>query len=322
MVAAVGGVDGIREDTSYRIDQDETSIANQGMMTKHFTTKFGHQIKLIDGYYDAHTKRVNAKNYLAQESSRPENRGVIGYKPVQKDIFMYCMMIDFLRSHGITTQWQSSLDVGGAEGAIARLHKLEGRVKRNHVIELYDMRTCLPVSRFLKYVMRHKIESRLCRLGVLDKSRISDPYRFDQFNYYPNGASSFFNVKVRKSPSIDSYTLCDFYETKGAYDLITAFSVIDYFDPERFFAKASDLLMPGGIMFAYLSYWWFPVNAALVYGDFPYASQRLTKDDFERYLKEFRSDKHDNTMELYNYFHLGNQKLPWMTTWNTRIVPV
>ena len=53
--------------------------------------------------------------------------------------------------------------------------------------------------------------------------------------------------------------------------------------------------------------WWFVRNCSLVIGDFPYAPQRLEKQDFERYLAEMRPDRAEDTMRRYNYFHLGEE---------------
>jgi SAM-dependent methyltransferase len=272
---------------------------------KYFETEYGKRIPIIDGYFQTHKKRAGADEILAIQSSVPERRKSLSYSAFLKDIYLYSLLIDLLRDHGIDLNVESALDVGGGEGTMARLLKMEGRAKHTHVIELYDMRGLLTDDLFDSHISRWRRNVLLSGLGLNRYSAIKQLSLFESFQSFPGKDSTFFNLRRKNYGRIADYTLRNFYEMEQKFDLVTAFSCVDYFNPELFFKKAGDVLNDGGIFYAHLAYWWYPVNCSLVIGDFPYASQRLSKSDFQRYLRQFRPNEYDDTMERYNYFHLG-----------------
>jgi hypothetical protein len=89
--------------------------------------------------------------------------------------------------------------------------------------------------------------------------------------------------------------------------VISAVSSLAWFRLDDFFSKASALLTPGGVLYVQADYWWFPVNSTYVVGEFPYAAQRLTPDDFSRYVDEFHPEERDDLMRRYGYFHQGER---------------
>lgn len=273
-------------------------------MDKYFVTSFGRKIKIIDGFFDKHQKAPPVV-WDADADSNPANRNILPYAGFRKDVFYYSLMVDMFSAIGIDLKVGSLLDVGGAEGAIARLARMEGRAQHTHVVELHDMRPLLPEDVFESYVSKMRRHIFLSRRGFKRYDFIKNPESFKNHKVLISQDSSYFNINRRNDPRIDNYSLRDFYEMEGSFDMITAFSSVDYFDVQAWFCKAAELLNEGGMVFVLLVYWWFPVNCALIFGDFPYASQRLTREDFERYLQEFRPDIFESTMERYNYFHLG-----------------
>lgn len=138
---------------------------------------------------------------------------------------------------------------------MARLCKLEGRVGFAEVAELHDMRAKLPVRQFWRHLLRLKRDIALVRWGVANKARLGDPSSYREFNFFPSKSSHFLNTKIRHAPTIDAYTLKDFYKLDETYDFLTTFSCIDYFYPPDFFKHAAKLLKPGGVFYGYLAYW-------------------------------------------------------------------
>ena len=261
----------------------------------------GTAIPFVPGFYDRHKKR-DAESFLAEGSSRPENRAPLSYKAFLKDAFLYSLMVDLFQKTGITIRAKRALDVGGGEGTMARLMKSDQRSEQVHVIELYDMQSLLPDTLYAQHLRKHRLTSALYRLGI--SQRAWRPSLFEAFDYFPNPSDAYFNIGGRRG-DIDSYTLRDFYSTDGSYDLLTAFSCVDYFDPNKFLEKASTLVSPGGHLYLHLAYWWFPVNCSMAVGDFPFAAQRLTSSEYEAYLRTHHPQDAANMMRLYNYFHLG-----------------
>jgi len=271
---------------------------------KNFLTSFGDEIPLVEGYYDLHRKR-NAGNLLATSTSRPGARERLSYKAFVKDVYLYWTFVDIFARQGIDISALRSLDVGGGEGTMARLLSKEGRSKFTKVVELYMMDELYSDSEFSQHYRRHRIDSFVekCSLSKIKKTALGGPQL--THGRYPEKSSTYFSLRNRGPGTISSFSVENFFDIKEKYDLLTAFSCIDYFDPQLFFQKASDLLDVGGYFFGYLAYWWYPVNCSVVCGHFPYAAQRLNKEDFIRYAKEFHSEDFEDIMERYNYFHLG-----------------
>ena len=59
-----------------------------------------------------------------------------------------------------------------------------------------------------------------------------------------------------------------------------------------------------------MNYWWWPVNATKIVGKFPYAVQRLDKEDFVRYSNEFHEKESGEMIKAYNYFAGGIERKP------------
>ena len=274
-------------------------------MSRYFETSFGRKIEIVEGYRDLHIKQLPGEILLAGESSKPEKRQPLKYGGFVKDVFLYSCMVDLLRDKNIDLKVGKALDVGGGEGTMARLLRMEGRADHVHVIELYDMRGLLPDSLFNSHVSLMRRHVFLSGVGLARYDSVRKNSIFEATSHYPHAASAYYHLRKNGPGIIDEYTLRNYYDVEGKYDLLTAFSCVDYFNPELFFKKAGEILNDGGIFYAHLAYWWYPVNCSLVIGDFPYTSQRLNKADFSRYLREVRPDEYEDTMERYNYFHLG-----------------
>jgi hypothetical protein len=260
--------------------------------------------RVVPGYRQLHGT-VDAPKYLAEGSSRLENRQPLSFAAFMKDAFYYSLMVDLFAKTGIRLKARRALDLGGAEGTIARLMKSDGVADWVQVSELYNMDRLLPDDLYRRHLRKWRVYSMMRRWGLPSEGRAVRPWLFDGLDYWPNKSDKFFNIANRGPGTIDRYSLRDFYSLTGPFDLLTVFSVIDYLDPQAFFEKAGKLVEPGGHLFALLAYWWYPVNCSLVVGAAPYASQRMTRDAFVRHLEQHCPDEVANTMQLYDYFHQG-----------------
>jgi len=131
-------------------------------------------------------------------------------------------------------------------------------------------------------------------------SEISRP--FGGQGYYPGSDSEYFTVAAERSAQYDAYRRDNVYEMSDRYDTIFAVLCLEYFNSEEIFTKVSELLDDGGSFIVLVNSWWYPRNATEITGNFPWASQRLTREDTERYFREFHPDEAASTMELYDYF--------------------
>lgn len=271
-------------------------------MSKSSSVASRYEDKFLEGFLGLH-KNPPAATFLAEGSSKPEARKLLNFAAFRKDVFLYTLMVDHFAQAGIDLHAARALDVGGGEGTMARLMKSEKLADWVQVVELYEMNQLLPDDLYRRHLRKLRLLGLLHRLGI--RHDLYNHATFAGYDYFPSKSSKFFNVKDTGDGKIDEYQLRNFYELDGKYDLITAFSIIDYFNPELFFEKASSLLNPGGFFYAHLAYWWFPVNCALVVGDFPYAGQRLTRSELSEYLEERHPALKQDILTRYDYFHLN-----------------
>ncbi len=281
-----------------------------------FTTSFGTKIECIPGYEDLHFK-------AKKSDTTPPPEGYEGLTPFGidgfiKDAYEYSIMIDFLESLGVKMRWESALDIGGAEGTISRFMRGEGRVRQAATLELADFSQRLSTARFLRHWVRYKAACEVARFSPRMKRFLvgEDTWRGRQltqmyaiFGYMPPPGSVFWNMRLRTVPMVDQFIIQDLYTLENRrFDLITSVCSMPCFDAERKIAKVSELLPEGGMFFFMSDNWWFPVNSSLVVGKFPYVSQRLTPEDFGRYVQDFHKEDSEDWFGRYNYFHFGKQR--------------
>ena len=277
-----------------------------------FKTSYGTVIEDVEGYRDAHLD-FTASDVFPSSESRAETApfGIDGFI---KDVYEYALMIDFMESVGVTTSWDRTLDIGGAEGTMARLLRGEGRAHCAAVVEVKDIASRLPTSLFVKHWCRFRAISAASRFsprlrrfllgdGEWRGKRLTALYL--NFGYVPPRGSTFWTVRLRAIPRLDRFIVGDVYALQETFDLVTSFLSLPCFDHVRLFEKVGSLLTEGGTFFVMSDNWWFPVNSAVVVGDFPYVSQRLSKEDFRRYVEERHPGDIDDWMSRYEYSYEG-----------------
>jgi len=269
-----------------------------------FTTSFGRTIKAVPGYREAHSAWTSEQLFTSPPF------GIDGFV---RDVYQYSIMRDFLSSYGISS-WGRALDIGGAEGTLARLLRGEGRARWAGTVEIQDFSKRLSTAAFLRYWAKFQLATSAARCnpalkrfllgeGAWKGRRLSPT--FPEFGYYPPPNSIFWNLWLRHLPKADAYWVQDVYELQEAFDFITMLIALPHFDPQHLFRKVSELLVEGGVFFFLSDNWWFSVNSTRLVGLFPYVLQRLTKQDLERYVVEAHPDESQDWMRRYNYFHGG-----------------
>src|SRR3989338_5057767 len=114
--------------------------------------------------------------------------------------------------------------------------------------------------------------------------------------------SDYYRQKIVNSFTLDRFIAGNIFELREKFDLITSFASLEWFEMNSILEKISDLLEVGGIFYVSVPHWWCSVNTTALAGHFPYACQRLTKEDFFRYVEEFFSEYSDAMKVAYGYF--------------------
>ncbi|MBY0431838.1 MAG: class I SAM-dependent methyltransferase [Rhodospirillales bacterium] len=264
-----------------------------------FETSFGRRIAIDPDFRASHrivTETDLSYDYEQQPASPYE---------FSKDLYEFLVFFEFLNRQGMRFNWQRSLDIGGAESTIARLTKASGLARDVACLDVRDARAGMSDSHFAQYMEYTRQERDRLRQGAPLAS-------LPLLKFFPSFAAEFgthilngqgLQALTCQPATLDTYYCGDIYNLNRSFDLITAFLCLSHFDLDALMAKVSDLLEVGGFFFFFTDYWWWPVNSAEVVGDFPYACQRLTEADLERYFAEFRPEEREQAMRRYRYFH-------------------
>ena len=293
-----------------------------------FETSYGRSIPVLAGYYEAH--QVKARVFHAEPKGEGDsspvdnslqarvmrNMSISGVKrqaarahrvifdkvngSYLKDAFEYGVVVDFLSSIGFDGPWNTLLDIGGAEGYIARLFKAEGRTKTAVCVDVIENKATT-ADMWLNHYRYKRTKLLDGKKGLLRKLP-------NYFGYYPSSDGAYLNIRFREAPALDEHIVGDALSVSGRFDMVTAFLCLEYFDLDDIFPKVHELLDEQGIFAVLVNYWWWPVNSTAIVGHFPYAAQRLAEDDFQRYLSEFHPDLAAEYTRRYRYFHKGKQR--------------
>jgi SAM-dependent methyltransferase len=262
-------------------------------------------------------------------SSIQESRGAKGPKEtdfgIVSDFFQFAMMADWLETTPIADRkFERMLDVGGGTGLIGQLFKASGRTRCIENIEILDYSESLDMNLVRYYankvqngrrelyslgdaVPQVSNESLLKRLrkaiGPLP-SPCSASSREDQvwvlgqldhmtstFPYPTDSNSHYWKIDPKHDLKLDRYITGDFFELQDQYDFLFVSTTMAHFSVPDFLEKAYSLLRPGGIIFAWNAYWYWVLLVTCLYADFPWGAQRLTWDDYLRYLRDHRPDE-------------------------------
>jgi cyclopropane fatty-acyl-phospholipid synthase-like methyltransferase len=123
----------------------------------------------------------------------------------------------------------------------------------------------------------------------------------NNFNSMREHIAGYFPLSVKNKVTFETCDIADFVP-EGKYDLIISWDTIEHIInlPKAFHVMASCLHREGILYHEYNPF--FSVNGghSLCTLDFLYGHCRLTKEDFERYVKEIRQEEEKIDLNFYN----------------------
>jgi len=258
-------------------------------------------------FYPEYFNRLNHIRSLHSIAQLPlyESHNLFTYSQKYNDIsFMQyigkvyeaILILNVLENIGKLRTFDRSLDIGSGPALQIRFMKMAGIIKYSEAIDLYNGTSRCSEATFSRYALQHLALNNFYRFqsilpkglilasNTLSKFRYKYPYGFEEFSF--KALNLFSNYNPYRSAIVDRFTVGDVYSIEGQYELITSFMALDYFEFNLIAKKVSSLLAPGGIFAFIVSYWWYPINNTLLYGNFPYLLQQLTFEDVLRYYEE------------------------------------
>lgn len=275
-----------------------------------FTTQFGHEIPFIPGYFERNNQVASytksSKLHAGLEVvDRPYHVG----SPL-KDWVEFSSLIHFMGRSGVLRNYDRMVDLGGADGSVARFFKGMGLVKDSTNVDIDDYTKVATDELFLKFAALISDLDALTPEATALVQRSKQAFAHFHHSTLPDGLMTKFPL----APTLDRNIHASVMDIEGQWDLITSLCCFDYFDINSALKKVKSLLAPGGVFVGFFEYWWWPLNSTGVLGHFPYACQRLSFEDLERYIPEHHPEYVMNLYEKYHYFHEGMQH-PTITDW-------
>jgi hypothetical protein len=283
-------------------------------MKNYFTTKYNKRINFVDGYLNSFGNRSDLYKALIEDIYNPEKRmkrilekkrkHLVGFHNFLPRHNRVVKMKEMLNKYGLFN-FNKCLDIGTGHGLIPRLLKAFGIAKEVCGVDRLDRTHYISSKQVLYY--EKKLRLSMIADRVLSKIKIK---RFDKVfpqSFFNNFGSiiernQFCPKIVNRNIEMDEFSTQDIYKHKKQYDLITAFACFEYFNATEILNKISALLVDNGVFFLWAANWWHPVNTNQLVGNFPYAANRLERDDWEKYCKEFHKNDADNMIKLHDFF--------------------
>ncbi len=234
---------------------------------------------------------------LEKTDAQAEARERVSLKGYSARFIATRIFVDLLLHTDVTTPFRKSLDIGCGFGLQPRILKGLGLVEETVGIDLYDRATAIDedalgavhrkfrLFRFLEPILERIERKPKAKRSELERAllaKVSSPrLHLREAEGYLLPKEIYQDKFVRK-PSLDRFIKGDVFELDEKFDLITAFSTMEWFEASKIFPKIAELLEDGGVFYMYVDNWWAG-NTIRVPSHFPYAPQRLQREDFHRY---------------------------------------
>lgn len=203
---------------------------------------------------------------------------------------------------------------GGAEGTCAALFRAAGLVEHATNLDLADYSQVTSGSLFDEFLIFMRDIDTSARKGSVTAREVLLKTK-STFDFFPNQKPSFGIYQNFTAPAVvDEYRQQDIFDLTGTYDLILTFAVFDLLDIDKALAKVREVIAPDGLFVCMDEYWWYPINSSAIVGHFPYAMQRLSYKDLERYVGEHRPDRLPGLEDRYAFLYGGTQP-PTINDW-------
>jgi SAM-dependent methyltransferase len=302
-----------------------------------FVTQFGSSIEFVSGHIEIFERLAGVRekaeldhqhasinvadghqnlDYAAADAvmgAGRVNEGLPGYSTRLLRVYQF---LSLLRNTDVKASFGRCLDIGCGRAIQPRIMKGLGIIREAIAIDVFD-RASMIDERVL--VKKHRQFRRLRMLDSVQERIESKPVKTRSalqnviLNRLPNPRSGFkgtgwmpdvgvFKTHLRRKPHLDRYINGDVFELEDKFDLITSFSSLEWFEAHSIFRKIAELLEPNGVFYLWVPNWWSTDNPRKLPGHFPYASQRLTQEDYFRYLDEFFPESADAHKVAYRSF--------------------
>lgn len=265
-----------------------------------FRTSDGREIALIPGWfellkpgswpYGAKDFRTFVEDSILDGKPYPTDPGFILNKLITANA-----MKNLVEESGRDLDGSARhLDICTGPAVLPRAFKALGLTGEAHGIDVLDRRGDCPDERLLA-IWRENRDT-IDAPGAENGKRIFD--LFERTNSLQTGINNCFEMlfrvgDIKNDLSMDAYTVGDFleYEAPAPFDLVTVTAGIEFFDPDEFFAKLSEMMAPGGIFATFNDYFYQMFGGSMSMPmDAPWLHARVTREDLFRYYREFRPD--------------------------------
>lgn len=289
------------------------------MNDQSFLTSRGRVVRYLPGYFDFAARVIGLPEQVDREyalanfnvagspdavdldSARALNETVkrmplMGYATRLLPVYRLQRM---LAATDVKLPFGKLLDFGTGYGLQPRIMRATGMVREAVGLDLYDRATSIDED----YLAQQHRKLRWFRLVDTWQQRIDQknekewtdferalmlrfqgPWLLSKYRHGYAIAPDFYQMKFVTKPHLDCFVIENLFKLEGRFDIITAFSVMENMEADSTIAKIASLLNEGGIFYMYVSNWWHSVASGKAVGHFPFASQRMEQEDYERYL--------------------------------------
>ena len=225
-------------------------------------------------------------------------------------------MLELFRDTRFEPPHGRTLDIGCGMGVHLRLLKAWGVISESVGVDIYDICTGFDSSslnylqkrfKLLRYAewMQDRIaktpEERRTPFQQAIMKRLPTVRWFSE-NYGHRPSKNIYNMSFKTAPTIDKLIIGNVYDIDEKFDLITSFAAIDWLTVDEIMPKVSSMLNEGGFFYMWVTNWWHNMNTTNIFGHFPFAPQRMNKEEFAEYVKETMPENADNILKSYSYF--------------------
>jgi len=319
-------------------------MTNDPNSTGRYSTASGKTFDFVPGFYDFHVRhyghRKSVSNVVETSVNAAGDPGAIDYATIRakfsRERTSVKTLVDYVSRVVPTYQLLEAfadtrfarpggraLDIGCGRGVHLRLLKGWGYIDEAVGIDVYDHCTGFDESsldrmhrrfKWLRYAeaMQDRIAakppSQWSEIEYLIMNRVPTVRKFAA-DYGHRPGSDIYRLKMKRRPSMDRFVAGNVFEFEDRFDLVTSFASLDWFPAERIFGKVSSLLADGGFFYVWVTNWWHAMNTTNVFGHFPFAAQRMTKSDFDAYVRATMPEHHETIMNSHSYFDPGHPTL-------------
>ncbi len=222
-----------------------------------------------------------------------------------------------LEGAGIHQSFKTMLDIGCGYALQPRMIKALGITEHCTAIDLYDRASMIDEDylrrqhgRMRWYGLIDKLQERIIRkpfekMSNLERAilyKINTPRRSMRTPRGYLSSREIFRTPLKQKAHLDELIIGNVYDVDRRFELITAFSSAEWFKMDELFAKVSDMLEDGGVFYLFVANYWHAGTAGRIFGHFPFLTQRLSKEDFKRYLEQYFPDQTEAWEKAYEFF--------------------